>query len=150
MNKLNQILMVYLQINMIKYNVDQEISIISENCQIVWFHFWEYSFIIGQFEKVIYFRYLVSSKVIKATFDFSQVLKYSVSKTNSDNEWYKSTICRYLIWIQEWLTTEIFTRIKQKMKFIKFNFHKKVKLQWLVQKMALLRKLVRPVLYNLL
>jgi hypothetical protein len=35
MNKLNQIKMVYLQINMVKYDVDQEITINFEKLQIV-------------------------------------------------------------------------------------------------------------------
>jgi len=39
--------------------------------------------------KIIYFWVLVSLilKVIKATFNFSWVSKYSISKTNIDNEW---------------------------------------------------------------
>jgi hypothetical protein len=49
----------------------------------------EYSFIICQFKKIICFRVSVSltSKVIKATFNFSRVSKYWVSKMNTDNEW---------------------------------------------------------------
>jgi len=81
--------MVYLQINMIKYNVDWEILSIFKNFWILWSHFLEYSLIIGQFEKIICFWVQVSltSKVIKVTFNFSQVSKYSVSKMNTDNEW---------------------------------------------------------------
>jgi hypothetical protein len=49
----------------------------------------KYSFITGQFKKKFYFwdSVLLTSKVIKATFDFSRDSKYSVSKTNTDNEW---------------------------------------------------------------
>ncbi len=40
---------------------------------------------------------MITSEVIKATFDFSQVSKYSVSKMNIDNEWQKSIIRSYLV-----------------------------------------------------
>jgi len=74
---------------MIKYDVNWEILIIFEKFQIVQSHFYEYSFIISQFEKINCFRVSVSltSKVIKATLNFSWVSKYLVSKMNIDNEW---------------------------------------------------------------
>jgi len=46
--------MVYLQINMVKYDVDQEITIINENIQIVWSQFFpellKYLLIFGLFQ----------------------------------------------------------------------------------------------------
>jgi hypothetical protein len=67
----------------------RESLIISENFWIVQSHFEKCLFIMGQFKKGIYFWYSVSLtlKVIKATFEFSHVSKYSVSKANSDNQW---------------------------------------------------------------
>jgi len=60
---------VYLRIKMVKYDVDREITINFEKLQRVWSHFQEYSFIIGQFEKITCFRVsvLITLKVIEAT-----------------------------------------------------------------------------------
>ncbi len=72
-----------------KYNKIQYWLRNFKNFWIVQFQFEEYSFVIGQFEKIFCIWDLVSLtlKGIKATFDFSRVSKYLVSKTNTDNEW---------------------------------------------------------------